>query len=82
MDFLSANWVWLLLGLAVVWMLMSRGGRSCGFGGPRSGRSTDAKASAGDGESRDDRGAADGNESATPRSRDSEHVAHSRRRGC
>lgn len=26
MDFLSANWIWLLLGLAVVWMLVSRGG--------------------------------------------------------
>lgn len=27
MDFWSANWIWLLLGLAVIWMLMSRGGR-------------------------------------------------------
>jgi hypothetical protein len=47
-DFWSANWAWLLVGLAVVWMLLSRGvGR--GSGRPRSGRSTDARTSTGEG---------------------------------
>lgn len=35
MDFLSANGVWFLLGLAVVWMLVSRGSRGCRTGAPR-----------------------------------------------
>ena len=82
MDFLSANWVWLLLGLAVVWMLVSRRGRGCAFGGSQSGRSTDTKVSAGDSESRHDHGAVNGNANPEPRPRVSEGVAHSRRRGC
>lgn len=36
MDLLSANWwLWLLLALAVVWMLGARGGRGRGVGRPR-----------------------------------------------
>lgn len=64
MEFLSANWVWLLLGLAVVWMLVSRRGRGCGFGGTRSGRSPHTAASAGDGENRHDHGAVNGDHEA------------------
>jgi hypothetical protein len=52
MDFLSANWPWLLVGLAVVWMLPSHGvGR--GSGPPRS---ADARVSTGEGDSRHDHG--------------------------
>ena len=82
MDFLSANGIWLLLGLVVIWMLMSRGGLGCGFGRPRSSRSGDTKDVAADGESPHDHGAVNGTERSAPRSRDSAGLAHSRRRGC
>lgn len=78
MDFLSANWIWLLLGLAVVWMLVSRGG--CGFGGSHSHRPNDTNASARGDETRHDHRSANGN--AAPRPRDAERAAPSRRRGC
>ena len=81
MDLLSENWVWLLLGLVVVWMLISRSGRGCAFGGPRSGRSTDTRASADGAESRHDHGAVDGNGIPAPRQRDSEGAPHSGRWG-
>ena len=32
MEFLQANWVWLLLGLGAVWFLFRRGGMGCGMG--------------------------------------------------
>ncbi len=32
MEFLQANWVWILLGLGVVWFLFGRGGMGCGMG--------------------------------------------------
>ena len=84
MDFLSANWVWLLLGLALAWML-SRGGRACGFGGRGSDRSTDARTSksgTGDDDRRHEHAAVDGNGSSGPRPRDAEGIARSRRQGC
>jgi len=32
MEFLQANWLWILLGLGVVWFLFRRGGMGCGMG--------------------------------------------------
>ncbi len=33
MEFLQANWLWILLGLGVVWVLFfRRGGMGCGMG--------------------------------------------------
>ncbi len=33
MEFLQANWLWILLGLGAVWLLSRRGGMGCGMGG-------------------------------------------------
>lgn len=33
MEFLQANWFWILLGAGAVWFLFRRGGMGCGMGG-------------------------------------------------
>jgi hypothetical protein len=33
MEFLQANWLWILVGVAAVWFLFRRGGMGCGMGG-------------------------------------------------
>jgi hypothetical protein len=32
-EWLSANWIWILLVLGVGWLLLRRGGTCCGMGG-------------------------------------------------
>jgi hypothetical protein len=32
-EWVGANWIWLLLGVGVVWFLFRRGGMGCGTGG-------------------------------------------------
>lgn len=32
-DWIGANWIWLLLGIGVLWFLFRRGGMGCGMGG-------------------------------------------------
>jgi hypothetical protein len=32
-EWLSANWIWILLALGVGWFLLRRGGACCGMGG-------------------------------------------------
>ena len=36
MEFLQANWFWIVLGLGAVWLLFARGGMGCGTGDHRS----------------------------------------------
>jgi hypothetical protein len=33
MEWLQANWLWVVLGLAAVWFLLGRRGTGCGMGG-------------------------------------------------
>lgn len=33
MEWLVANWVWILIGLGAVWFFLRRGGMGCGMGG-------------------------------------------------
>jgi hypothetical protein len=33
MEFLQANWLWIVLGIGAVWLLFGRGGMGCGMGG-------------------------------------------------
>lgn len=35
MEFLQANWPWLLLGLLAAWFFLGRSGMGCGMGGAR-----------------------------------------------
>lgn len=56
MEWLQANWLWLLLGLGVVWFLLRGGG--CGMGGHGSHRSGDRRDTMGD--SRAEHGVHDG----------------------
>ncbi len=30
MDFLQANWIWLLVGVVALWLFLTRAGRGCG----------------------------------------------------
>lgn len=32
-DWISANWIWLLVGIGVLWFLYRRGGLGCAMGG-------------------------------------------------
>ena len=32
MEFLQANWLWILLGIGAVWFMFRRGGMGCGGG--------------------------------------------------
>ena len=69
-EFLTANWLWILLGIGVVWFMFGRGGMGCGMGGHSHGSDTGEKSSragetTGSGATHDD-GA---DESAAPRHR-------------
>jgi hypothetical protein len=55
MEWLQANWLWVLLGLGVVWLLLRGGG--CGMGGHGSHRSEQRRDTVGD--SRAEQGALD-----------------------
>lgn len=39
MEWLTENWLWILLGIGFVWLLSSRGGMGCGMGGHCGGHS-------------------------------------------
>lgn len=32
-DWIGANWIWILLGIGVLWFMFRRGGMGCGMGG-------------------------------------------------
>jgi hypothetical protein len=79
MEFLQANWFWILLGGGVLWFVFRRGGMSCGMGehGSRgSHSSSDVRSATPTGNSRDGHSSeeATGGEARTAPSR-----AH---RGC
>ena len=79
MEFLQANWLWLLIALGAVWLFFGRGGMGCGRGDHRSHgdrASTDAKGSAGA------RASLNGQGSDAVRERDAEAPAAHRHRGC
>lgn len=76
MEFLQANWLWILLGVGVVWLLFRRGGMGCGMaehGGHGSRASSDVRGATG---SHDGHGAAESPE------RETEAAAPRRPRGC
>jgi len=65
MEFLQANWFWILLGLGVVWLAFRRGGMGCGMGGHNShgsGAATRTRKSAGVHGAHDGSGAGDSRE--------------------
>jgi hypothetical protein len=72
MDFLQANWLWLLLGVVALGWLLSRAGRGCGV----SRREPDRRA----GRPADDQRWDTGDEAR--RRGEAGDVTHSRRRGC
>ena len=51
MEFLQANWLWILLGVGAVWFLSRRGGMGCGMGGHGSHGSHGSRGSKNPGES-------------------------------
>ena len=81
MEFLQANWLWLLVGGGVVWLLRGRGGMGCGMAGDRapgaheSGEPDDAQ------QSPRAHGTEGGRVQAT-RDRQAEAAAPRRHRGC
>ena len=44
-EFLGNNWLWILLGIGVVWFMFGRGGMRCGMGGHSHGSDTGEKSS-------------------------------------
>jgi hypothetical protein len=79
MEFLQANWLWLLIGLGAVWLFFGRGGMGCGrrdHGSHGDRASTDAKGSTGSRASLNRQG------SDAARERDAETPAAHRHRGC
>ncbi len=71
MEFLQANWLWLLIALGAVWLFFGRRGMGCGrrdHGSHGDRASTDAK------------GSMQGSDAA--RERDAETPAAHRHRGC
>ena len=46
LDFLGNNWVWILLGIGVVWFLTRGHGMGCGMGGHSHGAETSRKGEA------------------------------------
>ena len=80
MDFLQANWFWLLLGVVALWWFLSRTGRGCGFGrrepDRQAGRAAgDQREAAHEHMSRD-------TSNGAPRRREAGDATSSRRRGC
>ena len=70
-EFIEANWVWLLVGAGVIWFLIRRGG--CGMGGHGSHSSQSSRpTTAGS----DDEDAGHGEEQSVP------STARRSRRGC
>lgn len=80
MEFLRANWLWILLGLGAVWVLFfRRGGMECGMSehgshGSRASSETRASTPA--------RGSHDGHGAAESPEREAETAAPGSRRGC
>ena len=79
MEFLQANWFWILLGVGAVWFLFRRGGMGCGMGGHGSHDSRTAQ------DMRDTppaRGSHDGHRSEESAAREVETASARRHRGC
>ncbi len=79
MEFLQANWVWILLGLGAVWFLFRRGGMGCGMGGHGSHGSRPSERA---GESGHSHASADGGGEAGSPGREVKAAAPRRHRGC
>ena len=77
MEFLQANWVWLLLGLGVVWFLFRRGGMGCGMGGHESHETRSNRT-----ERPSSRAAHNGHGDGEPDREESEAAPPRGRRGC
>ena len=81
MEFLQANWIWLLLGLGAVWFLLKRGGMGCGMGGHESHGSRDASES--DTTRQQPGTSGNGHEGhGDPQKRETETTQTRRHRGC
>jgi hypothetical protein len=79
MEFLQANWLWILLGaLTVGFLFRRRGGMGCGTGGHDSHDSRSSRDAHGASTARESH---DGHSQESP-SRDSETVLPRRHRGC
>jgi hypothetical protein len=79
MEFLQANWFWILLGVGAVWFLFRRGGMGCGMGGHGSHESRTSR------ETRDTppaHGSHDGHPAEESPAREVETVPPRRHRGC
>lgn len=79
MEFLQANWLWLLLGLGALWFLFGRGGMGCG---------TRGHGSHGSGEPKDDQervqshASHTGNGDGRPQEQEKKTAAHRGHGGC
>jgi hypothetical protein len=78
MEFLQANWLWILLGALAVGFLFRRGGMGCGAGGHGSHDSRPSRATGGASTARESH---DGHPEESP-ARDSETVSPRRHGGC
>lgn len=80
MEFLQANWFWILLGVGAVWFLFRRGGMGCGMGAHGSHDSRTSR------DMRDNtpaaRGSHDGHPPEESPAREVETVPPRRHRGC
>lgn len=82
MEFLQANWLWLLLGFVALWLLLRRGGMGCGMGGHGSHGSRYTRASKDVQESEHAHGSPNGHGSGGPEKRETETNTPRRHRGC
>ncbi len=76
MEFLRENWVWILLGLGVMWLLVRRTGMGCGMAEHGFHASSEPRASM------SVRGSHDGHEAGGAPGREGETAAPRSRRGC
>jgi len=79
MEFLQANWLWILLGLGAVWFLFRRGGMGCGMGGHGSHGSTTSKDAEKYGSAR---ASHNGHGSDEPEDREAKTATRRSHRGC
>jgi hypothetical protein len=79
MEFLRANWFWILLGVGAVWFLFRRGGMGCGMGGHGS---HDSRTSRDMRDAPPAQGSHDGHGSEKSPAREAETVPPRGHRGC
>ena len=82
MEYLQANWIWLLLGLGVVWFLFRRGGMGCGMGGHESHGSHDSSESKNSQEPTHSQTSHNGHGRSEPEKREATTTTPRRRHGC